>query len=129
MLVSCGIAEREGKFLICRRPACVPYAGYWEFPSGEVEGNETLEDSLENAFFDRLTVKLREARPAWAFDSSCVENCRIFAFFAIFDEKKPALTGYDCAKWVSFKKLRKFRLFPDAMTIVKKIEIFSKVSV
>ena len=107
----------------------MPYAGYWEFPSREVEGNETLEDSLENAFFDRLTVKLREARPAWAFDSSCVENCRIFPFFAIFDEKKPALTGYDCAKWVSFKKLRKFRLFPDAVTIVKKIEIFSKVSV
>lgn len=129
MLVSCGIAEREGKFLICRRPACVPYAGYWEFPSGEVEGNETLEDSLENAFFDRLTVKLRSHRSLGAFDSQCEKNCRIFPFFAIFDEKKPALTGYDCAKWVSFKKLRKFRLFPDSVTIIRKIEKFSKVSV
>ncbi len=129
MLVSCGIAEREGKFLICRRPAGQSYAGFWEFPAAELEDDATLENTLESAFFDRLTVKLSEVRPAGAFDSSCVENCRIFAFFALFDEKKPALTGYDCAKWVSFKKLRKFRLFPDSVTIIKKIEKFSKVSV
>ena len=129
MLVSCGIAEREGKFLICRRPAGQSYAGFWEFPAAELEDDATLENTLESAFFDRLTVKLSEVRPAGAFDSSCVENCRIFAFFALFDEKKPALTGYDCAKWVSFKKLRKFRLFPDSVTIIRKIEKFSKVSV
>ena len=129
MLVSCGIAEREGKFLICRRPAGQPYAGSWEFPAAELEDDATLENTLESAFFDRLTVKLRSHRPLGAFDSQCETNCRIFPFFAVFDEKKPALTGYDCAKWVSFKKLRKFRLFPDSVTIIKKIEKFSKVSV
>lgn len=129
MLVSCGIAEREGKFLICRRPAGQPYAGSWEFPAAELEDDATLENTLESAFFDRLTVKLNEVRPAGAFDSSCVKNCRIFAFFAFFAEKRPALTGYDGAKWVSFKKLRKFRLFPDTVTIVKKMENFCKISV
>lgn len=89
MLVSCGIAEREGKVLICRRPACVPYAGYWEFPSGEVEGNETLEDSLENAFFDRLTVKLRSHRPLGASTPNARKIAVFFLFLRFLTKKSP----------------------------------------
>ena len=53
MLVVCGIAERGGKVLVCRRGAGVPYAGAWEFPSEELQEGETLENSVETAFFDR----------------------------------------------------------------------------
>ena len=129
MLVACGIAERDGKVLICKRPAGVPYAGCWEFPSEVVEGDETLENCLEKAFFGRLSVNLYVTRLIGAHDSVCDKNCRIFTFRTDFLGKKTLLTGYDGAKWVSVNKLRNFRLFPDTVTLVKKMENFFKISV
>ena len=124
MLVACGIAERDGKVLVCKRLAGHPYAGCWEFPSEVLEGDETLESCLERAFFERLSVRLGSVEPMGAQDSVCRESCRIFTFRTKFDEKKTALTGYDYAKWVRFKELRNVRLVPDNVILVKKMENF-----
>lgn len=124
MLVVCGVAEREGKVLICKRQSGVPYGGCWEFPSEVLDDGEALEDCLEKTFFERLSVRLDRACPEGAFDSVCEKSCRIFTFRADFGAKIADLTGYDGAKWVSFNKLRKFRLFPDSVTIVKEIKKF-----
>lgn len=129
MLVVCGVACREGKALICKRPLGVPYGGCWEFPSETLDEGDTLEDCLERTFFERLSVKLDRACPMYTFDSICDKGCRIFTFRADFGDKTTDLTGYDGAKWVSFNKLAKFRLFPDSVTIVKGIEKFFKISV
>ena len=96
MLVVCGVACREGKALICKRPLGVPYEG------------DTLEDCLERTFFERLSVKLDWACPMYTFDSICDKGYRIFTFRADFGDKTTDLTGYDGAKWVSFNKLAKF---------------------
>jgi 8-oxo-dGTP diphosphatase len=40
-LVAIAVVEHEGRFLIGRRPAGKPLAGYWEFPGGRVEEGET----------------------------------------------------------------------------------------
>ncbi len=36
-----GLIRRGNSFLIRRRPAGTIYAGYWEFPGGKLEGDET----------------------------------------------------------------------------------------
>ena len=124
MLVACGVAERDGKVLICKRPAGVPYAGCWEFPSEVLRDDEILENCLESTFFERLSVKLGALRPFMALDSVCAKSCRIFTYFAAFRERSLCLTGYDGAKWVKFNKLHRFRLFPDSVMIVKEIKKF-----
>ena len=124
MLVACGVAVREGRVLVCRRPSGVPYAGWWEFPSELLQGDETLEDCLEKAFFERLSVRLDAFGPVGTMDSACDKSYRIFTYLTEFNEKKLCLTGYDCAKWVNINKLRNFRLFPDCVTIVKEIKKF-----
>lgn len=122
MLVACGIAERDGKVLVCKRQAGNPYAGCWEFPSEVLEGDETLENCLERAFFERLSVRLGALELVGAQDSVCREGYRIFTFRTKLDEKKTDLTGYDGAKWVRFKELYKVRLVPDNVILVKKME-------
>ena len=125
MLVACGIAEREGKLLVCKRPSGVPYAGAWEFPSEELLEGETLENSVETAFFDRISTVLTETRPICAFDSATVPECRIFTFKVNFLDTIGSLNGYSDARWVRKEKLCRLRLHPDSVTIVKEIEIFS----
>jgi hypothetical protein len=122
MLVAMGIAEHEGKVLICKRSGNVPFSGLWEFPSVEISGDETLEDGLEGDFFGRLSTNLCVAGSAIAFDSRFMRDTRFYAFFVQIWGKIGPLCGYDSAKWVSFNKLCKFRLMPDCVTIIKSLQ-------
>ena len=122
MLVASGIAERDGKVLICKRPGNVPFSGLWEFPSVEISGEETLEDALAGDFFERLSTNLCAVEGAFAFDSRCIRDTRYYAFFVQISGKLGPLCGYDGAKWVSLNKLRKFRLMPDCVTIIKSLQ-------
>jgi 8-oxo-dGTP diphosphatase len=124
MLVACGIAEREGKLLVCKRPSGVPYAGAWEFPSEELAEGETLENCVKTAFFDRISAVLAENRAIFAFDSACVPGCRLFTFKVNFFETKMSLNGYKDARWVRKEKLCRLRLHPASVTMVKEIKNF-----
>ena len=45
--VAVGVLLRaDGCFLMTSRPAGKAYAGYWEFPGGKVEAQESLEQAL-----------------------------------------------------------------------------------
>ena len=81
------------------------------------------------AFFDRFSVISGSNSPMFAFDSSCVPDCRIFTFKVNFQETKLVLNGYNDARWVKLDKLRKFRFFPDCVTIVKEMQFFFEKSV
>jgi len=122
MMVTCGVAEQKGNFLICKRSWGVPFAGFWEFPSEEYLEDECIENSVGTTFFDRVSAVPVKTEPFFAFNSSSTPDCRIFAFKVNFLDTKLALNGYDESRWVSLPKLKKYRLFPDCVTIVNEIE-------
>ncbi|MDD4649321.1 MAG: (deoxy)nucleoside triphosphate pyrophosphohydrolase [Desulfoplanes sp.] len=55
--VVAGIAIREGKILVARRPDDALFGGYWEFPGGKVEGDETLENALIRELDEELLIR------------------------------------------------------------------------
>ncbi len=58
-----GILKREGKVLVGERPLGKPYSGYWEFPGGKVEVNETGKDALERELQEELGIHVITAKP------------------------------------------------------------------
>ncbi|MES2932016.1 MAG: NUDIX domain-containing protein [Pseudomonadota bacterium] len=63
--VAVGILIREnGDVLLGQRPLGKPYAGYWEFPGGKVEADETIFDALKREFVEELGVHIASAE-AW----------------------------------------------------------------
>lgn len=60
--VVAGIAIREGKILAARRPENAPFGGYWEFPGGKVEGEETLENALIRELDEELLIRPKRFR-------------------------------------------------------------------
>ena len=68
MLAVCGLVWRKGRFLMCKRGGGMLFPGYWELPTEILEDGETAEDALERAFFERLTINLRSAKPLGAVD-------------------------------------------------------------
>lgn len=57
------IMRPDGQFLLTRRPGGKVYSGYWEFPGGKVEKNESLLRALERELWEELGIHVRHANP------------------------------------------------------------------
>jgi 8-oxo-dGTP diphosphatase len=57
------IQRADGAFLLARRPAGKPYAGYWEFPGGKIERGEQAEAALARELCEELGIEPRTAYP------------------------------------------------------------------
>ncbi len=56
-----GILQKENKILITERPLHKPYAGYWEFPGGKIEANETSLHALKRELQEELGIFVNDA--------------------------------------------------------------------
>ncbi|MDD4962870.1 MAG: Nudix family hydrolase [Gallionella sp.] len=53
----------DGRFLLAQRPAGKVYAGYWEFPGGKIEANETAYQALCRELQEELGIRVVTALP------------------------------------------------------------------
>ena len=61
--VAVGILIRSnGDFLMTTRPAGKAYAGYWEFPGGKLEANETVIEALRRELIEEIGVVIEDVR-------------------------------------------------------------------
>ena len=58
------LLQARGKFLMTSRPAGKAYAGYWEFPGGKVEAQESLEQALTRELYEELGIQVLHCQ-AW----------------------------------------------------------------
>ena len=56
ILVAAAVIERNGRYLVARRPPGAHLAGLWEFPGGKCEPDETLEECLARELAEELGV-------------------------------------------------------------------------
>jgi len=62
--VSAAVLQRpDGSFLLAQRPAGKVYEGYWEFPGGKLEADETPRHALDRELIEELGIVVREAYP------------------------------------------------------------------
>lgn len=56
-----GLIIKEQKILVAKRPFDKPYAGYWEFPGGKIEENESAEEALKRELAEELGIEVLNA--------------------------------------------------------------------
>lgn len=54
--VTAAIIEKGDKILIARRKEGKLLAGYWEFPGGKIEADETPENCLQRELFEEFAI-------------------------------------------------------------------------
>jgi 8-oxo-dGTP diphosphatase len=59
IVVSAAVVEIEGRFLVTRRQQGVHLEGFWEFPGGKCDKDETLRDCLARELLEELDVPSR----------------------------------------------------------------------
>ena len=61
LVVACALINEQGKVLINKRPKGKDYAGYWEFPGGKVEENETPEEAIIRELKEVINIDVSAA--------------------------------------------------------------------
>lgn len=57
--VAAGIVWQQGRFLAAKRPEGKVQAGYWEFPGGKIEQDESPEEALVREFMEEMNITPR----------------------------------------------------------------------
>lgn len=61
-VVAAAICTKEEKVLITKREALSQYGGYWEFPGGKLEPNESPEEALKREMQEELGIAVNVER-------------------------------------------------------------------
>ena len=118
MLAVCGIVRRHGRILVCKRPAGGVFPGFWEPPTECLEGEDTLEDALERAFFERLTVVPQDMAPLGATDGFYGEDIRFLGYNVTLRKNFVHLYGYEDFRWVKPRSLNRLRMLKPFVTLL-----------
>jgi 8-oxo-dGTP diphosphatase len=57
------ILRPDGDVLLAQRPPGKPYAGYWEFPGGKLESDESPRHALDRELAEELGLRVKRAAP------------------------------------------------------------------
>jgi mutator protein MutT len=116
--VAAGLIRHEGRYLIARRKQGVHLAGFWEFPGGKRETDESLVECLQRELFEELGVRIDLPIPYRIVRHNYPEKTVELHFFrCAIEEGMPA--PVDCAeiRWVLPEELTQFE-FPQADQVI-----------
>ena len=100
--VVCAILEHEGKVMVARRGPAMSMAGFWEFPGGKVEPQESAELALVREIKEELGLEIAVGVPFPASDwDSGQRLIRLLPFVCSLRGGQLQLLEHDAVEWVA----------------------------
>jgi 8-oxo-dGTP diphosphatase len=115
--VVAAVVEREGRLLLCRRPAGKRHAGLWEFPGGKLLPGESVADAVRRELAEELAVEvlavgdrlLALPDPGSAF---------VVEFYPVKIAGEPQALEHDALGWFRTEELADLDLAPSDRAFV-----------
>jgi len=101
IVVTAAIFERDGRFLVARRPHGVHLEGLWEFPGGKCEADETHQACLQREIIEELGSRVRVLSEVFEVTHAYPDRVVELHFFRcdLLEEPRPLL-GQEI-RWVT----------------------------
>lgn len=121
--VTAAIIIDKGHVLIARRSPGQKLSGYWEFPGGKLEDNESLVECLYREILEELDVE-SEVGEVLAESEHHYEHGSflLIGIYTKLRSKQITLTVHDRAEWVPIANLLQYRLAPADVQLAIKIQ-------
>jgi len=108
------------QILLARRAQSSPLSGYWEFPGGKVESEESLQECIERELLEELGVTSKAGEVI--VTSEYKYDHGTFKLFGILTEIQQTdfhMTVHDKIEWVKLESILNYQLAPADIPIAK----------
>lgn len=122
ILVSAGIAVREGRIMLCQRKADAFNALQWEFPGGKLEAGESPQQALERELWEELTISTRTGRvyeTVHRFEHG--RELLILYYFTTILAGEPQAADCNAVEWVDPSRLLEYDLAPADAQVAQRL--------
>lgn len=120
--VTAAIIRKNGRILAARKKEGTHLAGFWEFPGGKVEENESPEHCLARELREELGI---DAKIGSFFAQSCydygIKSIQLLAFLADCNDDTLTLCDHDRVQWLEPGELGSLKWAPADQPIVEKL--------
>ena len=105
--VAVGIIIRfDQAILLAQRPTGKPYAGFWEFPGGKVELDESPAACLIREIWEELSIGIQICRPLTpVLHAYPAKSIQLIPFLATWESGTLQLTEHAQIQWLAQKDL------------------------
>ncbi|MDB2327305.1 (deoxy)nucleoside triphosphate pyrophosphohydrolase [bacterium] len=118
--VTCGLIFSGDKIFLCRRNPKKSLGGYWEFPGGKVEPQESLHACLERELQEELDMKVDVISHFLTIQHHYEDfSIELISFLCDFKSSTFSMKDHDAYKWVDPKSILNWDLAPADIPIAK----------
>jgi mutator protein MutT len=118
--VATAVIQKDGKFLITQRKKEEHLGGFWEFPGGKREANESFEDCLIRELREELGVGVSPRSFLKTYEYQYPER-KVRLFFYLCDLVEGEPEAKDCAafRWVRADEIGNYNFPPADEEIIR----------
>ncbi|MBQ0009810.1 MAG: (deoxy)nucleoside triphosphate pyrophosphohydrolase [Ruminococcus sp.] len=125
--VVAALVWRDGKFMICQRPAHKARGLLWEFVGGKVEPGETKEDALIRECREELGVTVSVGGVFFDVVHEYPDlTVHLTLFHSAIAEGEPKLLEHNDLRWITPDEIPQYDFCPADVEILKMIQNESK---
>ncbi|HVE43655.1 MAG TPA: NUDIX domain-containing protein [Gammaproteobacteria bacterium] len=127
--VAVGILKKGDKLLVADRPPDKPYSGYWEFPGGKIELNETGEEALKRELDEELGIQVCAATFMLEHKHTYPEKTVSIEVWQVTDYiGEPAPREGQQLRWVNVDEMLTLRLLDANVEIISNSALIERLS-
>jgi 8-oxo-dGTP diphosphatase len=116
------VVERDGRYLVCRRPVRKRHGGLWEFPGGKLNAGESLADGLRRELLEELGVNAELIGDA-LLELPDPGSAYVIVFVPARVIGEPLCLEHDALRWASVEELKSLPLAPSDACFVERVLI------
>jgi 8-oxo-dGTP diphosphatase len=121
VVVAAAVIERNGLFLVTRRPSGVHLEGMWEFPGGKCAPGETLAACLAREIHEELATSIRVGDELFTTAHAYTDRTVELHFFACELTGEPrSMLGQEM-RWVSREELAGLEFPPADVELIDRL--------
>jgi 8-oxo-dGTP diphosphatase len=120
LLVAAAVLRKNDLVFIAQRKEGKHLAGYWEFPGGKIELDESPQACLVREFQEEfgIEISVSEFIADYLFHYE-EKTVRLISYFATLESGNIVLNDHEAFEWVRVAELKNFKLAPADVEIVE----------
>lgn len=121
--VTCAIIIYQNKILVAKRSVKMSQPGFWEFPGGKIENNESKEDCLKREIREELglEITIKSKLTPCIYKYSPEKKVELFPFLCDWKSGELQVLEHEKVMWVGIEVLDNLNLAPADIPICKEL--------